>query len=335
MIERDKYAYCAVSSRVRLARNLADFPFCGKPAREMNGEIITLVTRTLKPLGDFYLQLMSELDGAHAAYLKEKYVISPFLESNRINGAVIKNEDESISVMINEEDHLRLQCVTAGISLGEAYDNLSYISRKLSERMTFATDPEYGYITACMSNMGTGMRASVMLFLPALTDAGRMAALAEEMRELGLTVRGVFGEGSRPEGCLYQVSNEVTLGYSEKEIITMVGFAARKLCDMELSERNAAERDNPLAVEDECRRAYGILTNCRLLPFDEFADLFVKVSLGSYYGYYDVDPSFMNNLFVNMRSGILAYIENADTEEKRSEARARIVSNALKGYLNE
>ena len=334
MAEHGKYDYCAVSSRVRLARNLKDFPFCGKAAEEMNGEIVTRVVRTLRPLGEFYLQLMSELDQSYAAYLKEKYVISPVLENNRKTGAVIKNANETVSLMINEEDHIRMQCVTAGISLKEAYGDLAYIDRKLSERMSFAVDPEYGYVTACMTNMGTGMRASVMLFLPALTDTGRIDPLIAEMRGLGLTVRGVFGEGSMPEGRMYQVSNEVTLGYSEQEILTMVGFAARKLCDMELAERNAAEAANPLATEDACRRAYGILTNCKLLSFTEFSELYVKVSLGAYYGYYDVDPALLNNLFVNMRSGVLAYAEGAATEDERMAIRADIVTKALAGATN-
>ena len=331
MIERDKYAYCAVSSRVRLARNLSDFPFGGNAAKQMNGEIINRVVHTLRPLGEFYLQPMSGIDDVYAAYLKEKYIISSYLENNRATGAVIVSADEAFSVMINEEDHLREQCVTAGISLEKAYENLSYIDRKLSERMNFAVDPEYGYITACMTNIGTGMRASVMLFLPALTESGRIDALISEMRGLGLTVRGVLGEGSRPEGCLYQVSNEVTLGYSEAEIITMVNFAARKLCDMEINARDAAYEASPVSVEDACMRAYGILTNCRLLPFEEFAGLYVKVSLGAYYGFLNADPALLNNLFVNMRSGVLAYREGADTEQLCNEIRAKTVSGILCG----
>ncbi|MBQ9709558.1 MAG: ATP--guanido phosphotransferase [Clostridia bacterium] len=322
-----RYSYCAVSTRVRLARNLADYPF--GPQNACNAPIVDLVTRTLRPLGDFNLIRISELEGAQAGYLKEKYIVSPLLVKNAATGAVVVSDDERVSVMINEEDHLRLQCVLEGLCPEEAYDNLFYLDRKLSERMSFATDSDFGYITACMTNLGTGMRASVMLFLPALTECGRMTELIAEMKGLGLTVRGAFGEGSRPEGCLYQVSNEVTLGYSEKEILTMVSFAARKLCDMELMQRNELISAYPLQEEDACRRAYGILTNCKILTYSEFAELFTKIGLGAYYGFFDIDMITLNKLFINMRPAILTYAEGVDDEMKRDELRAEIVREYL------
>ncbi len=327
-MNKNRYSFLAISTRVRLARNLADFPFYG-PLSSGNGCITDLVVRTLKPLGDFNLIRMNELESAQAGYLKEKYIVSPFLASNRDTGAVIISYDETFSVMINEEDHLREQCVLGGFCLEEAYDNLRYLDKKLSERMRFARDADFGYITACLSNLGTGMRASVMLFLPALTDANKMPELIAEMKDLGLTVRGAFGEGSRPEGCLYQVSNEVTLGYSEQEIIKMVSFAARKLCELEVSARTTAISENPLKTEDACRRAYGILTNCKLLGYDEFAELFVKVALGAYYGFFDISEDRLNKLFVNMRADILAYIEQLAEDEDIDRVRAEIVRSML------
>lgn len=327
MNRRDGYSYCAVSSRVRLARNLIDFPF--GPQNACNAAIVDLVTRTLRPLGDFNLIRMSELEGAQAGYLKEKYIVSPLLSRNAATGAVVVSEDEAISVMINEEDHLRLQCVLEGLCPDAAYDNLVYLDRKLSERMSFACDRDFGFITACMTNIGTGMRASVMLFLPSLTECGRMPELISEMKGLGLTVRGAFGEGSRPEGCFYQVSNEVTLGYSEQEILRMVSFAARKLCDMELAQRNEVLAASPLAEEDACRRAFGILTNCRLLGYNEFAELFTKVGLGSYYGFFDIDMISLNKLFINMRSAILSFHSGCEDEEQLMRLRAQTVGDYL------
>ena len=323
-----RYEYCAVSSRVRLARNLQDYPF--DITCPTNSEIVDRVARTIKPLGDFNLIRISELDAAQAGYLKEKYIVSPLLAKNFNTGAVIVSEDETISLMINEEDHLRMQCVLGGLCPNSAYDNLRYLARKLSERMRFARDNDFGYITACMTNIGTGMRASVMMFLPSLTAAGRMPELIAEMKSLGLTVRGSFGEGSSPDGCFYQVSNEVTLGYSEDEILKMVSFAAKKLCDMEYAERNFSLTNAPLKTEDACRRAYGILTNCKILCFDEFAELFAKVGLGSYYGYNDVPPQTLYRLFVNMRPAILGYMEGGETAEDIDVLRARIVSSTLK-----
>ena len=229
------FSFVAVSSRVRLARNLVNYPF--GPQHAGNGEIVDLVTRTVKPLGDFDLVRISSLTPEQAGYLKEKYIVSPLLASNKGTGAVVIGYNETVSIMINEEDHLRLQCVLSGLCPEEAYDNLRYLDGKLSERMSFAFDDGFGFITACMTNLGTGMRASVMLFLPALTASGQISALIAEMKSLGLTVRGAYGEGSEAEGCFYQVSNEVTLGYSEAEILKMVSFAARKLCELELIRR--------------------------------------------------------------------------------------------------
>jgi len=324
----NRYEFCAVSSRVRLARNLVDFPFGVQNAG--NAPIVDVVTRTLKPLGDFNLIKINELHGAQAEYLKEKYIVSPLLSKNVATGAVLVSQDETVSVMINEEDHLRLQCVLEGLCVDTAYDNLRFLDRKLSERMMFAYDEDFGYVTACMTNLGTGMRASVMLFLPALTEAGRMDALISEMKDLGLTVRGAFGEGSRPEGCFYQVSNEVTLGYSEEEILKMVSFSAKKLCDLELGERNYALSVAPLKTEDACRRAYGILTNCKILSYSEFAELFTQVGLGAYYGYYPVSMATLNKLFINTRPAILTYLEGVECAEERDALRAEIVSSLLK-----
>lgn len=318
----------AVSTRVRLARNLSDYPFSG-PLAAGNGEIIEDVIRILKPLGEFNLIRMSELGEGEAECLKEKYIISPLLAENRQTGAVIKSDDERFSVMINEEDHLREQCMLTGLRLEEAYNNLRYIDKKISERMKIAKDESFGYITACMTNIGTGMRASVMLFLPALTESGRIEPLIAEMKDLGLTIRGAYGEGSSAEGRLYQISNEVTLGYSEEEILKIVGFAARKIAELEASERNVIYRENPRKAEDECRRAFGTLANCRILGYDEFAELYVKVRLGSYYGFYSIDVEELDRLFVSMRPAVLAYEERADTAEKRDNIRADIVSYQL------
>ncbi len=327
----NKFDYCALTSRVRLARNLAAYPFKGG-ATAGNGVIIEQVARTLKPLGEFNLIRMSELEGAQAEYLKDKYIVSPYLSQNLQTGAVIISEDETFSVMINEEDHLREQCVCSGFNIAQAYDNLRYLDRKLSERMEFARDEEFGYITACMTNLGTGMRASVMLFLPALTESGGIAPLIKEMKSLGLTVRGATGEGSKPVGCMYQVSNEVTLGYSEEEILKMVTFATRRLCELEYAERERIHSNDPIGIEDDCFRAYGILTNCRKIGYEEFAQHFIKVALGAFYGFYDIDFATLGNLFVNMRPAILTYMEGAYSTLERDVVRARIVSSQLKDH---
>lgn len=329
MYNPGKYAFCAVSSRVRLARNLADFPFASKASGGANAPIIDLVARTLRPLGQFTLIRMSELDALQAEYLKEKYVISPLLMQNRLSGGVIVNEDETLSVMINEEDHLRIQCVAGGFDLFGAYENLVFVSNKLSERMKFAFDRDYRYVTACLTNLGTGMRASVMLLLPALTRSGKIKKYISEMKALGLAVRGAFGEGSDHEGCLYQISNEVTLAYDEEEILGMVDFCASKICEAEIAERNEWLRSNPLEVEDECMRAYALLKSARLMTYAEFLRLYVSVALGGYFGFYNVDERLLNSLLVNMRPAVLEYIKTPENKQKRDEIRAATLRVSL------
>ncbi len=310
----DIYPDFAVSTRVRLARNLAGYPFYGMDTSG-NGEIADMVYRTVKPLGDFCLIKMSELGDERAACLTDKHMISPLLRSNPATGALVMRRDEAVSIMVNEEDHLRIQCVLGGFCLGEVYDNLAYLDKKLSERMNFAVDEDYGYVTSCLTNIGTGMRASVMLFLPALTKAGRMGKIINELSGYGLTVRGAYGEGTSAEGMLYQVSNEVTLRYTERQILGMVEFATRKLSYLERQAREELISSDPVGTEDSCRRAYGILTNCKKLGYDEFSELYVRMRLGAYYGFFETDVGMMDSLLTNLRPAVINYIEGGDVPE--------------------
>ncbi len=332
-LNAEQYGFCAVSSRVRLARNLADYPFFGPQANRLNGEIVEKVYRTLKPLDTFSVVYMNDLPDLQAGYLREKYFISPLLAENRVNGALIINKDETFSCMVNEEDHLREQCFTEGLNLFKAYEIIAVKDKILSDRMNFARDKDFGYITTCMSNVGTGMRASVMLFLPALHATGKMNEVIAEMKQKGFTVRGVFGEGSRGEGYMYQISNEVTFGFTENEILKTVSYAACKICDLELDERHKIFDFDPLRTEDECMRAYGVLANCKLLDYGEFASLWVKLALGAYYGFYNLKPNLLYRLFINMRPAIISYHEGVFTSRDRDIHRAKLVSETLRGAL--
>lgn len=293
-----------VSTRIRLARNLEGYPFPSHLKDEKQAkEIIRRISSGLNKLDDFMLYYMDDIPESQANFLKENHLISPALIARKHSGAALINEDESISVMINEEDHLREQCIIKGLRLNQAYDKISDIDSKIGMSIKFAYDEQLGYLTACPTNLGTGLRASVMLFLPALTLSGNMREVVRSISRQWLTVRGVYGEGSEAEGYMYQVSNEVTLGYSEEEIITRVDEIVRKICDIEAAERGKLKTgENRLIVKDKCMRAYGVATNCVVLSSSELAHLAADIKLGACLGYIPIaDISGIDDIVARMR----------------------------------
>ncbi len=228
--------------------------------------------------------------------------------------------------MINEEDHLREQCIVKGLDLRFAYETMSEIDSRIAGSMKFAYDEQFGFLTACPTNLGTGLRASVMQFLPALTINGVMPKLIRSISRLGLTVRGVYGEGSDAEGYKYQISNEVTLGVTEEEILNQVEEVVKKVCELEAAERRTLlNGPNAIEVQDECLRAYGILTNCAKISAREFIKLTAKVKLGACLGFIDIpDVSLIDDLVVKLSpSNIAATASQQFTALERDIYRAK------------
>ena len=227
-----------ISTRVRLARNLEGYPFPSHLKDEKQAkEIIRLVTSGLSRLDDFRLYYMDGISEAEALSLKENHLISPNLIKNKRYSAALINREDSVSIMINEEDHLREHCIVKGLDLKLAYETMSEIDNRISNSMKFAYDEQLGFLTACPTNLGTGLRASVMVFLPALSINGLMPKVIKSLSRLGLTVRGIYGEGSQAEGYVYQISNEVTLGLSEGFIISQVQEVVEKVCALEEADK--------------------------------------------------------------------------------------------------
>ncbi len=284
------YESVAVSSRIRLARNFKDYPFPDKllespHAREQAVEIVRLITEELQTLEKFDLYDVGTLTEDRAAYLVERNLISRDLVRHSAISAALITPDESISVMINEEDHIREQYFMRGYDLNKAYERITGIDDVIAECVPFAFDAEFGYLTACPTNLGTGMRASVMMFLPAVSRRGLMKQIVSELSRLGLTVRGASGEGSGAEGALFQISNEVTLGLSETEILTAVDNAVKIIVQFELRERERMKAEEGLALRDKVMRAYGILSNCCIIGMKEFMERFADLKLGVTLGY--------------------------------------------------
>ena len=329
-IRPDLLSGSIIMSRVRLARNLSGYPFKVKDVATAK-EIIKKVNRALVRTDTFSLYYMSNLSDIKLEAMKERHLISQNLIDNRECGAALINMDESVSIMVNEEDVLREQCFMKGLRLSEAYKKIDKIDDDLAKNLDIAFDEKLGYLTACPTNLGTGLRASVMMFLPALTEGGKIGALVKEAERLGLTVRGLYGEGSSAEGYMYQISNEVTLGVSEYEIIKEVEDTAERIC---LAERDEMQRlfvRNELKTMDKARKAYGILTNAVMLSYGEFIARVAEVKLGAMLGMIGIsDIGAIDDLIISSRpANICEQYGRRLSALDRDLFRAEIVGNKL------
>ena len=319
-----------IMSRVRLARNLNGLPFKINDKKLAN-EVVKKVNQSLVKSGTFNLYYMSNLDEITKASMVEKHLISKALKDNDQTGAVLISQDKSISIMVHEEDVLRQQCFMKGLRLMEAYKKIDRIDDEISKNLDFAFSESLGYLTACPTNLGTGLRASVMMFLPALTESGRIAELAENLSELGLTVRGLYGEGSSAEGAIYQISNEVTLGVSEYDVIKRVEKAVLEICDLERKESTALYKGKELRVMDRAKRAFGILTNAVLLDYKEFLGYIAGVKLGAMLGMIPItDIEEIDDLIISVRPAVISeqYGKRLSAID-RDLYRAEVVANKL------
>lgn len=290
------------STRIRLARNFAAYPFPEKLDEKLAQETIYLVENTLKEVDEFEKKDLATLTREETTLLQEQHLISPALIRKKNVAAAFLSADRAVSIMVNEEDHLREQFIYKGFDLYKAYENISGIDEQLGSRLNFAYDDQLGYLTACPTNIGTGMRASVMMFLPGLAKTNGLKSFLPKLKENGLTVRGVFGEGTAAEGYSYQVSNERTLGMSESEILDKMVRMTMTLCDMELNARESLLETDKIALKDECLRAYGTLCNCAVLSLKELTESMVKVKLGMALGFLQVrNIQDFNDFLANMR----------------------------------
>ena len=297
------------STRVRLARNLKQFPFPAKatdPQREAVEQKVrdALLSGNSILSKEFRFVPLENASEEEAVSLVERHIVSPEFISDRRGKAVLISDDESISIMVSEEDHLRIQVLREGFSLKEAAETADRIDTLLSETLDFAYDPEFGYLTQCPTNLGTGMRASVMLHLPALTENGAMPRIASNLSKLGLTLRGTYGEGSKSVGGLYQLSNQITLGLSENEAIENLRSITVQLMEEERKARSQMAQD--VAWQDKIDRAAGILKTARVLSSSECMELLSYVRFGISVGILQgVTTEELNGLMVNVQPGTL------------------------------
>ncbi|MCQ2475781.1 MAG: protein arginine kinase [Clostridia bacterium] len=329
-IEKGDQGDIVLSTRIRLARNLNEFPFPCRLDAEGRTKVNELVKSAVfeNDSKDFSYIEMKNLSRIQAVSLAERHLISPEFASKKDGSALILSEDESVSIMLCEEDHIRLQVMKAGLALEEAYDTADKLDSMLDGRLDYAFDDRIGYLTQCPTNLGTAMRASVMLHLPALTRCGQISRLANTVSKLGLTIRGAYGEGSRANGDIYQISNQVTLGITEETAIANLKSIVLQLVAQERAA--AAEIIKNPAEEDKIFRALGVLKNARLLSTDEFMELISVVRLGAARGLIDIELEKINELIVSMQPAtISAADETVSGPAARDAARAKAVREAI------
>ena len=271
----------ALSSRVRLARNFEDIPFRPRMTRDQGQEVVSRTLGVLRDMPETYIYLpMETTDELVRRALNEKHLISDDLLTSE-SGAALMRRDERACVMMNEEDHLRIQGFAPGDDVGAAAEIAFEVEDALERRQRFAFDAQWGYLTACPTNAGTGLRASVYLHLPMLTLLKQMGKVSQLTSKLSLTLRGVYGDGSEARGNVYQLSNQVTLGRAEHEIIDAVAAVTRQIGELEnVFRQKALERDR-VAFEDQLWRSYGLVRSARRMPLREFMAHWSNLRLGA------------------------------------------------------
>lgn len=319
-----------IMSRVRLARNLKNYPFKIKDVASAK-DVVKKVYRALIKADTFNLLMMSNMTEIKLEAMKERHLISQNLIDNRECGAVLINQDESLSIMVNEEDVIREQCFMKGLKLFEAYKRLDKIDDDLDKNLNLAYSENLGYLTACPTNVGTGLRASVMMFLPALTESGKISALIKEVKKLGLTVRGLYGEGSDSQGFMYQISNEVTLGVSEHEILREVENTVLDICRAERDETEKLYAKNQLKTMDLAKKSFGVLTNAVFLSYEEFLTHIARVKIGAGLGLINIkDLTSLDELIIKTRpANICEHYGKRLSATDRDIYRAEIVGQKL------
>ena len=318
-----------ISSRIRLARNLSEYPFPNKLNRQQMHEVSEKIKKATDTSGQKFMYLdMEQLPKEHAISLAERHLISPEFAENPEGRSLLITEDEEIALMLCEEDHIRLQVMGAGLCLEEAYKKADKLDNHLNSNLNYAFDNRLGYLTQCPTNLGTAMRASVMLHLPALSSCSQISRLANTVSKLGLTIRGVFGEGSSSMGDIYQLSNQVSLGISEQLAIKNLTSITMQI----IAQERAAAKEmikNP-EVQDKIFRAYGVLKNARLLSTDEFMSLISIVRLGAVNNILDISTEKISELIVNMQAATLSVMKGESLPpEKRDMLRAQIVRETI------
>ncbi|MDO8603231.1 MAG: protein arginine kinase [Candidatus Omnitrophota bacterium] len=323
-----------MSSRVRLARNLANYPFshwASKKEQEAVLEASKQSIFSIKRLKDSLFLEIGKLDPIDKQFLVERHLMSKEHMVDSENKGLSVGQDEVLSIMINEEDHLRMQVMKSGFNLKEAWQILDEIDTELGNSLDFAYSVDFGYLTACPTNTGTGMRASVMLHLPSLVMTKQIGKVLQAITKLSLTARGLYGEGTEATGNFFQISNQVSLGHKEEDIIDNIDRIIKQIVDHEQNARETLLAQNREALEDRIWRAYGTLKSAHIITSTETIDLLSLARLGVDLGVVkQADRTLINELFVITQPAHLQKLEKKKlTPNQRDVKRAEIIREKL------
>ncbi len=321
-----------ISSRVRLARNYQDIPFPTMMNDVWAAESVRRTTDAVASVEDassYRLVRMADIAPVERQSLVEKHLISRDLSQRADIAAALIRQDEQVSIMVNEEDHLRIQALMPGDKLETAARLARQVDEHIERNVQYAFDEQLGYLTTCPTNTGSGMRASVMLHLPALTMAGQMGAVNQGVAKLGLTIRGLYGEGSEALGNLYQVSNQITLGRTEQEIVETIEAVGRQLTDLERRQRKVIRGRDAIGLEDQLMRSVGLFTHARRMDGKEFMQRWSDVRLAVALGMVKLDAPRLDKLLYEAQPAcIIKRAGREMTAQQRDEARAALIRTA-------
>jgi protein arginine kinase len=330
------YANIVMSSRIRLARNLANKPFPNKAGKKELNDILSLVQGAVEGI-DFFKKALflriNELDNVDKQFLIERHLMSHEHASNPEGKALIVSEEEVLSVMVNEEDHLRIQVMQSGFNLDESWKIADSIDDALSQKLDFAFSLHWGYLTACPTNTGTAMRGSVMLHLPALVMTKQINKVLSAISKLSFASRGFYGEGTQASGNFYQISNQVSMGHSEEDVLQNINGLIRQVIEQEEQARQALLVQSKPMLEDKIYRSYGVLKNAHIISSQETVELLSMVRLGIDMNVIkDVNRNVINELFIMIQPAHLQKIEGKKlTASERDTKRASLIREKIGG----
>jgi len=305
-------------TRIRLARNLAKYSFPGWASPEQRAEIVALCRKavakapSMKRGHGFAIEEASELE---RQILVERHLISRELSGAKEGAGAVVSKDQTCSVMINEEDHLRIQVLRSGFQLKKAWNAINELDSSLEQTLDYAYSSRLGYLTACPTNLGTGMRGSVMMHLPALVITSQMEKIVRAVNQLGMVVRGLFGEGSDASGSIFQISNQTTLGETEEDIIKRLEAVLKSIIEHEENARAKLLESDAAKLFDKIGRAYGILQNSHLLSSGEAMNLLSLIRLGVDLGLFSSEQrAIVDRLFIEAQPGHLQHAQKGEFE---------------------
>ena len=314
--QRKKAVPVVLSTRIRLARNLATVPFPGRANSAQRSDVLTKCEQIIGQLpnmkGGYFFDAKS-LSDLEKQTLVERHLISRELCDAALGAGVYIRKDQSCSVMINEEDHLRIQVLKSGFSLKSAWRQVDAFDSDLEKTFDVAFSSDFGYLTACPTNLGTGMRASVMMHLPGLAISGHMERVVRAVNQLGIAVRGLFGEGTDATGHIFQISNQQTLGEAEGDILERLGNVLKTIIDHELNARYKYLEENRAQLLDKIGRAYGLLQNVHVIHSNEAMNLLSLVRLAVDFGLLpETSRSLVDRLFIECQPGHVQFASRGD-----------------------